>query len=67
MLVLSFEVFLFDEIMFVFDFELVGEVFEIVCELVYEGMMMLLVIYEMGFVKEVVMWVCFVVEGCIYE
>lgn len=44
---------LFDELIFVFDFELVNDVLKVIKELVDEGMIMVIVIYEMCFVKEV--------------
>lgn len=41
---------LFDELILVLDLEMIKEVFDIMIELVEEGMIMLCVIYEMGFV-----------------
>lgn len=46
---------LFDELIFVFDLELCYEVFKVMQDLVEEGMMMVIVIYEIGFVEKVVL------------
>lgn len=58
---------LFDEVMLVFDFELVGEVLQVIKGLVVEGMIMLLVIYEMCFVYDVLFCVIFMNQGVICE
>lgn len=58
---------LFDELIFVLDFEMVCEVLDVMVEFVEEGMIMLCVIYEMGFVKEVVDCVIFMDVGEIIE
>lgn len=50
---------LFDELILVLDLEMIKEVFDIMIELVEEGMIMLCVIYEMGFVQVVVNCVIF--------
>lgn len=54
---------LFDEFMFVFDLEMIGEVFDVMKMLVKEGMMMVVVMYEMGFVREVVDRILFMDDG----
>lgn len=41
---------LFDELILVFDLEMIKEVLDIMIEFVEEGMIMFCVIYEMGFV-----------------
>lgn len=64
---MKFKVMLFDELIFVFDFEFVGEVLNVMKELVREGMIMFVVIYEMGFVREVVNRVVFMDKGKIVE
>lgn len=45
---------MFDELIVVFDFEFVGEVLEVMLEIVCVGVMMIVVMYEMEFVKWVV-------------
>lgn len=64
---MNLDVMLFDELIFVFDFEMVGEVLGVMKDFVSEGMMMMIVIYEMGFVCEVVDWVIFMDGGYIIE
>lgn len=56
---MNLEIMLFDELIFVFDLEMVKEVFQVMKELVEIGMIMVIVMYEMGFVKEVVDCVLF--------
>lgn len=56
---------LFDEFILVLDLELVGDVLEVMKNFVSEGMIMVIVIYEMGFVCEVVDWVIFIDQGVI--
>lgn len=65
--VLNFEVILFDELMFVLDFELVGEVLFVICKIVEEGIIMIIVMYEMSFVCEVFNYVVFMDGGKIVE
>lgn len=65
--VMQFEVILFDELIFVLDLEMVGEVLFVMCEFVEQNMMMLVVIYEIQFVCEVVDSVVFLVDGYIVE
>lgn len=62
---MNFDVMLFDELIFVFDFEMVGEVLSVMKLFVKEGMMMVVVMYEMGFVREVVDCVVFMDVGVI--
>lgn len=64
---MDFDIMLFDELMLVFDLEMVGEVLGVMKELVKGGMMMMIVIYEMGFVCEVGDWVIFMDGGYIVE
>lgn len=54
---------LFDELISVLDFELVGEVLNVMKVLVSEGMIMVVVMYEMGFVVYVVDQVGFMEKG----
>lgn len=58
---------LFDELIFVFDFEFVNDVLKVIKDLVNEGMIMVIVIYEMCFVKEVFNNIVFIYEGMIGE
>lgn len=58
---------LFDELIFVFDLELCYEVLKVMQDLVEEGMMMVIVIYEIGFVEKVVLWLIFIDKGWIVE
>lgn len=64
---MEFEVMLFDELILVLDLEMVKEVLEVMKLLVMIGMMMVIVIYEMGFVKEVVDCVFFLDGGKFVE
>lgn len=57
----------FDELIFVLDFELCYEVLKVMQDLVEEGMIMVIVIYEIGFVEKVVLWLIFIDKGCIVE
>lgn len=57
--VMYLKVMLFDELMLVLDLELVGEVLCVMCLFVEEGCMMLVVMYEMGFVCYVLNCVMF--------
>lgn len=66
-LCMDFIVMLFDELIFVFDLEMINEVLDVMVELVNEGMIMMVVMYEMGFVCKVVNWVIFMDEGKIVE
>lgn len=66
-LVMDFEIMLFDEVMSVFDLEMVGEVLQVICDLVDGGMMMVFVMYEMGFVCEVFDWIVFMDGGVVVE
>lgn len=64
---MNFKVMLFDELIFVFDFEFVNDVLKVIKDLVNEGMIMVIVIYEMCFVKEVFNNIVFIYEGMIGE
>jgi len=66
-LVMQFKLMFFDELMSALDFEFVGEVFMVMCELVNDGMIMIVVIYEMLFVCEVVDCVVFMDGGVVVE
>lgn len=61
------EVMLFDEPTSALDPEMVGEVLELMKELAYEGMTMVVVTHEMGFAKEVATRILFMDEGQIKE
>ena len=61
------EVMLFDEPTSALDPEMVGEVLDLIRELADEGMTMVIVTHEMGFVREVATRVMFVDEGQIKE
>lgn len=61
------DVILFDELILVLDFEVVGDVLKVMKDLVKEGMIMVVVIYEMGFVKDVSDKVIFMVDGVVVE
>ena len=61
------EVLLFDEPTSALDPELVGEVLDVIKDLAYNGMTMLIVTHEMGFAKEVASRVMFIDEGKILE
>ena len=58
---------LFDEPTSALDPELVGEVLEVMRQLVADGMTMVVVSHEMGFAEEVADEVCFMDEGSIVE
>lgn len=60
---MNLKIMLFDELILVFDLEMIKEVFDVMVGLVEEGMIMLCVIYEMGFVCKVVNWVIFMDVG----
>lgn len=64
---MKLEVILFDELIFVLDFEMIKEVFDVMRDLVKEGMIMIIVIYEMGFVKNVGNRILFMDNGEIIE
>jgi polar amino acid transport system ATP-binding protein len=61
------KVMLLDEITSALDPELVSEVLNIVRDLAWQGMTMLLATHEMGFAKEVASKVCFLYEGVVHE
>lgn len=61
------DVILFDELILVLDLEVVGDVLKVMKDLVKEGMIMVVVIYEMGFVKDVSDKVIFMVDGVVVE
>ncbi len=61
------DVILFDEPTSALDPEMVGEVLEVMKELAYEGMTMVVVTHEMGFAKEVANRVLFIDEGIVKE
>lgn len=65
--VMQFKVMLFDELISVLDFEMINEVFDVMVEFVQDGMIMIVVMYEMGFVWKVVDCVVFMVDGWIVE
>ena len=58
---------LLDEITSALDPELVNEVLEIVRELAYDGMTIIMATHEMNFARDVASKVCFVHEGVIHE
>lgn len=58
---------LFDEFILVLDLEMVGEVLNVMKDFVKEGMIMVIVIYEMGFVREVGDRIIFMDGGKIVE
>lgn len=64
---MNLDVLLFDEFILVLDFEMVGEVFNMIKDLVYIGLMMFIVMYEMEFVKDVFDCVIFMDKGVIVE
>lgn len=66
-MVVNLNVILFDEFIFVFDLEFVGEVLSVIKFFVKEGIMMFIVIYEINFVKEVVDKIIFMDNGVIVE
>lgn len=61
------EVMLFDEPTSALDPEMVKEVLEVIKELAYEGMTMMIVTHEMGFAKEVGTRLLFIDQGNIIE
>ena len=61
------DVMLFDEPTSALDPEMVGEVLELMKELAYGGMTMVVVTHEMGFAREVANRVLFMDEGLIVE
>lgn len=61
------EILLFDEPTSALDPEMVGEVLEVMKELVREGMTMLVVTHEMGFAREVSSRVLFFDQGIVLE
>ncbi|HUO74338.1 MAG TPA: amino acid ABC transporter ATP-binding protein [Solirubrobacteraceae bacterium] len=58
---------LLDEVTSALDPELVGEVLDVVRELKYEGMTMVIATHEMGFAREVADEICFLHQGMIVE
>jgi len=66
-LVMEPKVMLFDEVTSALDPELVAEVLNVMRELAHQGMTMLVVSHEMGFVEEVAHRVIFLDEGVIAE
>ena len=61
------DVMLFDEPTSALDPEMVGEVLDVMKELVYDGMTMVIVSHEMGFAREVADRVIFIDDGIIME
>ena len=61
------EVMLFDEPTSALDPEMVGEVLDVMTELAYEGMTMVVVTHEMGFARQVSNRVMFMDDGLIEE
>lgn len=61
------EIMLFDEPTSALDPEMVGEVLEVIRNLVHHGMTMVIVTHEMGFAKEVADRVLFMDEGLVVE
>lgn len=61
------DVMLFDEPTSALDPEMVGEVLQVMKDLVKEGMTMLVVTHEMGFAREVADKILFVYDGIIWE
>lgn len=61
------DVILFDEPTSALDPEMVGEVLDVMKKLAYEGMTMIIVSHEMGFVREVADRVIFIDDGIIVE
>jgi len=66
-LVMEPKVMLFDEVTSALDPELVAEVLNVMRELAHQGMTMLLVSHEMGFVEEIAHRIIFLDEGIISE
>ena len=58
---------LFDEPTSALDPEMVGEVLQVMRELAYKGMTMVIVTHEMGFAKEVADRVLFMDEGIVEQ
>lgn len=61
------EVMLFDEPTSALDPEMVGEVLDVMTELAYEGMTMVVVTHEMGFARQVANRVMFMDDGLVEE
>ncbi len=61
------EIMLFDEPTSALDPEMVGEVLEVMKQLAYSGMTMVIVTHEMGFAREVASRVLFMDQGVIME
>lgn len=61
------DIMLFDEPTSALDPEMVGEVLEVIKQLVHEGMTMVIVTHEMGFAREVASRVIFMDEGVVVE
>lgn len=61
------DVMLFDEPTSALDPEVVGEVLQVMSSLAAEGMTMVIVTHEMGFVERVADWVVFMDQGLIVE
>ena len=61
------EVMLFDEITSALDPQLVGEVLDVLLQLKFEGMTMILATHEMGFARQAADKVCFFKDGSILE
>ena len=61
------EVMLFDEPTSALDPEMVGEVLDVMKELAYDGMTMVVVTHEMGFAREVANRVVFMDQGAVLE
>ncbi|MCP4721176.1 MAG: amino acid ABC transporter ATP-binding protein, partial [Desulfobacteraceae bacterium] len=66
-LAMSPEIMLFDEPTSALDPEMIGEVLDVMVNLVSEGMTMCVVTHEMGFAKKVADRVLFMDEGAIVE
>lgn len=66
-LAMSPDIMLFDEPTSALDPEMVGEVLEVIKQLVNDGMTMVVVTHEMGFAREVGTRVLFIDEGVIVE
>jgi ABC-type polar amino acid transport system ATPase subunit len=66
-LIMEPKVMLFDEVTSALDPELVAEVLNVMRELAQQGMTMLLVSHEMGFVEEIGHRIIFLDEGVVIE
>jgi polar amino acid transport system ATP-binding protein len=66
-LAMSPQVILFDEVTSALDPELVGEVLNVIRQLIEEGMTMVVVTHEMGFAREVASAVTFMDGGAIVD